>query len=208
MASVRCFYWIILHHSFSIRPLMPEFFSFSTHSTMVFFSSMQFMHRILNALDTCECAFFFLVYNWTGVCAHTAKQHVILDAVYTNRCCFFLLSTTLWNASDFRSGWSYKFRNQRSNWVWMCSIKFDIMHRCKNGFQLCFAGVLTQSRQSNRKSFARNQYFSRIDTVWKTKERTKKSICCIWSIDKGCVLGYAHRWIFLRQHPTIIATTF
>lgn len=36
------------------------------------------------------------------------------------------VSTTLWNASDFRSGWSCKFRNQRDQTVWMCSIKFDI----------------------------------------------------------------------------------
>ena len=170
MASVRRFYWIILHHSFSIRPLMRGFLFQPIQQWFFFFVDAIHASHFKCTRHLWVCVF-FLVSNWTGVCAHTAKQHVILDAVYTS---FFFLPTTLWNASDFRSGWSYKFRNQRSNWVWMCSIKFDIMLWCKNGFLLCFAMCADATMSMELKEFCLKSMLRSNRHSLKDKEESKK----------------------------------
>lgn len=75
-------------------------------------------------------ALFHFATRWSWV-------HVILDALaYMSWCCyvFSFFSTTLWNASDFRSGWSCKFRNQRSSHL----VALDKIWYCFVGYSFCF----------------------------------------------------------------------
>lgn len=111
------------------------------------------------------------------VCDGTAKWHEILDAMYTQ-----VSSTTLCNASDFRSGWSCSFRNKRSK-------RLDVLDKIWYYASVLKSGALLT--QFMHKSGGLRRWKKAKTTVAKSKNRWMHLLS-----DKGYVRHRMHGWFF------------